>query len=104
MNYFVFFFCRHAQNTKDLKKFVITGLTGQRQGVKKLTAVTGDQALASLDLMTHLQSLVDELVADVTENKDMSSWQSRLKNIYQVWKWFDKKDISWQTLLRVAIS
>lgn len=63
---------------------MITGLTGQHQGVKKVTAVTGDLALASIELMAHLQSLVSSLVDDVTHKRCPDSWSSRLKNIYQV--------------------
>ena len=49
-----------------------------------MTALTGDKAVASIELITHLQTLVSELMADVTDSRQIDSWQSRLRNMYQV--------------------
>ncbi|XP_067950139.1 alanine--tRNA ligase, cytoplasmic-like [Watersipora subatra] len=75
----------HAANTRDLQDFVITGLTGQRQGVKRLTAVTGAKARAARQLMAHLQALATYLMADISSKSNVESWTTRLKEINKIY-------------------
>ena len=78
-------------HTGDIQKFVICSLTGQNQPVKKLTALTGEQALQSMSMMSELSADTDELIADFSSNdngdysmEQLSSYDKRLKSILQV--------------------
>lgn len=74
----------HVMNTGDIQKFVIVGLVGQSQPVKKLTALTGTKAIESERLMTSLIEQADSLISDVRRDNNPESWQQRLKAILQV--------------------
>ena len=74
-------------HTGDIQKFVICSLTGQNQPVKKLTALTGEQALQSMSMMSELSADTDYLIADFNSNDNMeqlNSYDKRLKSILQV--------------------
>lgn len=77
-------FYRHVLNTADVRAFVITGSAGQHQGVKRITAFTGDRALESIRRMNELNNKVQGLISDVKNDDNTGTWETRYKEIMKV--------------------
>ena len=78
-------------HTGDIQKFVICSLTGQNKPVKKLTALTGEQAVQSMSMMSELSADTDDLIANFNSHdngdysmEQLNSYDKRLKSILRV--------------------
>lgn len=72
------------KNTSDVQGFVILNVIGQSQGIKKLTAVTGENAAQSLRRMKEVNDSTLKLIDDVKQKRNVETWQPRLTAIYKV--------------------